>query len=369
MSEQDRLKELLSYQILDTSPEKQLDEIVEIASIAFDVPIALISFLDDTRQWFKAKIGITLDSFPIEQSLCKLAIEKPGDLLVIEDATQNQLTKNHFLVQKEPKLRFYAGMPLISPRGHAIGTFCLMDYKTREFTDKQERLLRILVEGVMNFLNGRKTILRQKRNIELNAEKLKQLTDQAPGIIFQLEVSPDGDVTFPFLSKGVHNIDPDMDVGLLRKDVSGLKRLIYKKDFPLLVNSLRESAEKMADLNIEFRIRVKKKVTWHLCMAKPERSEDGTITWFGTFQDITSRVEYENTIEQISFDISHMLRRPVTTLLGLSSIIENDENLDARKLKEYSGYIHSVSDELDKFTRKLNETYIKKSEIIKKIKG
>ncbi|WP_436518045.1 GAF domain-containing protein [Ekhidna sp. To15] len=331
--------------------------------------MVLISFLDEKRQWFKAKVGVTSDSFPIEQSLCKLVIEKPDDILVVENASEDERTMNHFLVKQNPKLRFYAGIPLTTPRGHAIGTLCLMDMKPHNFTDKQKRLLHILAEGVMSYLNGRKTILKQKRNIELNAEKLKQLTDQAPGIIFQLEVSPKGDVTFPFLSKGVHNIDPDMDVGLLRKNVNGLKRLIYKKDFPLLVNSLRESAEKMVDLNIEFRIRVKSKVTWHLCMAKPERNEDGTITWFGTFQDITSRVEYENTIEQISFDISHMLRRPVTTLLGLSSIIENDENLDAKKLKEYSGYIHSVSEELDKFTRKLNETYIRKSEMIKKIKG
>lgn len=369
MSEQGRLKELLSYQILDTTPEKQLDEIAEIASIAFDVPIVLISFLDDKQQWFKAKVGVTSESFPIEQSLCKLTIEKQNEIFVLKDATKDDRTKNHFLVTTGPKLRFYAGISLITPRGHAIGTLCLMDIKVRELTDRQKRLLHILAEGIMSYLNGRKTILKQKRNIELNAEKLKQLTDQAPGIIFQLEVSPHGNVTFPFLSKGVHNIDPEMDVGLLRKDVTGLKRLIYKKDFPLLVNSLKESAEKMEDLNIEFRIRVGDKVTWHLCMAKPEKSDDGTITWFGTFQDITSRVEYENTIEQISFDISHMLRRPVTTLLGLSSIIENDENLDAKKLKEYSGYIHSVSDELDKFTRKLNETYVKKSEIIKMIKG
>ncbi|MEP1033047.1 GAF domain-containing protein [Ekhidna sp.] len=369
MSEQGRLKELLSYQILDTSPEKQLDEIAEIASIAFDVPMVLISFLDDSRQWFKAKVGVVSDSFPTEASLCKLTIQKPDNVFIIEDATKDERTRNHFLVVEGPKLRFYAGIPLITPRGHAIGTLCLMDVKARKFTDKQIRLLHILAEGIMSYLNGRKTILKQKRNIELNAEKLKQLTDQAPGIIFQLEVSPKGKVSFPFLSKGVHTIDPGMNVRILKKDIGGLKKLIYKKDFPLLVNSLKESAENMQDLNIEFRINVKGKITWHLCMAKPEKKEDGTITWFGTFQDITSRVEYENTIEQISFDISHMLRRPVTTLLGLSSIIENDENLDAKKLKEYSGYIHSVSDELDKFTRKLNETYIKKSEMIKKIKG
>ncbi len=368
MSEQGRLRELLSYQILDTPSEKQLDEIVEIASIAFDVPIALISLLDDTRQWFKAKHGVEKDSFPIEHSLCQLTIKQPNDVFVIEDASKDDRTKDHFLVKEGPKLRFYAGVPLVSPRGFAIGTLCVMDSKPHILTEQQKRLLLILAEGTMNFLNSRKTILKQKKNIELNAEKLKQLTDQAPGIIFQFEVDREGRAYFPFLSKGVHNIDPDMDVRELRRDVNGLKRLVYKKDFPLLVNSIKESAETMKDLNIEFRIKVKNKVTWHLCMAKPERS-NGVITWFGTFQDITSRVEYENTIEQISFDISHMLRRPVTTLLGLSSIIENDENLDAKKLKEYSGYIRSVSDELDKFTRKLNETYIMKSKMIKKIKG
>ncbi|WP_462248667.1 GAF domain-containing protein [Ekhidna sp.] len=368
MSEQDRLNELYSYQILDTAAEKQLDEIVEIASISFDVPISLISLLDDKRQWFKAKHGVNSDSFPIEQSLCQYAIQKPNELFIVEDASKDERTMNHPLVTDGPKLRFYAGVPLVSPKGFAIGTLCIMDAKPHKLNDRQERLLLILAEGIMSYLNGRKTILKQQKNIEHNAAKLKQLTDQAPGIIFQFEYSPDGGARFPFLSKGVYNIDPDMDVESLKTDVSSLQKLIYMRDFPLLVNSLRESADTMNDLNIEFRIRIKGKVTWHLCMAKPEKS-NGVITWFGTFQDITSRVEYENTIEQISFDISHMLRRPVTTLLGLSSVIENDENLDAKKLKEYSGYIRSVSDELDKFTRKLNETYIRKSEIIKKIKG
>ncbi|MEM7297899.1 MAG: GAF domain-containing protein [Bacteroidota bacterium] len=369
MNEQERLEDLISYQILDTPAEEQLDEIVEIAATSFDVPVALISFLDDKRQWFKAKIGVESTEIPKNQSLCQYTIQSTTDLLVIENANEDDRTKDHPLVTNHPNFQFYAGAPLVSYKGNVIGTFCVMDVKPKELSEKQKRLIRILAKSTMNYINSRKIILAQRKNIDHGAEKLKQLTDNAPGIIFQFEATSDGRTSFPFISGGIFNIDEGIDTEGLKRDAAQLRKLVYKKDFPLLVNSIIESAQTMQDLNIEFRIRVNGKARWHLCMAKPEKTNDEMITWFGTLQDITNRVEYENTIEQISFDISHILRRPVTTLLGLSSVIEKDENLDEKKLKEYSGYIRSVSDELDNFTRKLNETYIQKKKLIKKIEG
>jgi signal transduction histidine kinase len=88
------------------------------------------------------------------------------------------------------------------------------------------------------------------------------------------------------------------------------------------------------------------------------------VIWYGTFQDITSRKAYEGTIEQIAFDISHVLRRPVATLLGLTSLIGTDNNIDEARLKEYSNYINKVSVELDNYTKKLNDTYSLKNQIL-----
>ena len=100
---------------------------------------------------------------------------------------------------------------------------------------------------------------------------------------------------------------------------------------------------------------------WYLAQAKTQVDLHGNTVWYGNFQNITQQLEYQKAMEQISFDISHILRNPVTNLLGLSTIIEQErDKLTEEKLLEYSDYIQTVSRELDQFTRKLNAIYEKK---------
>ena len=117
-------------------------------------------------------------------------------------------------------------------------------------------------------------------------------------------------------------------------------------------------------IHIEYRIKTGEDYRWHSFIGNSEINNDGSATLYCIIYDINGRVEYEIAMEQIAFDISHVLRRPVTTLLGLSNLIESEENISNSKLKEYVGYVKNVSQEMDEYTRNLNKIYQKKKELI-----
>ena len=116
MNEQNRLQELKSYKILDTLPEKELDELAEIASVICDTPISLVSFIDEKRQWFKARKGIEAQETPREDAFCQHTLQTPKEVLVVNDPLNDERFKNNPLVLGNPHIRFYAGAPLETPR-------------------------------------------------------------------------------------------------------------------------------------------------------------------------------------------------------------------------------------------------------------
>lgn len=128
--EQQRLEALRALLILDTPPEERFDRIVEFAAAEFDVPIALISLIDEKRQWFKARTGLGVCETPRDISFCGHAIHC-DNVLVVPDARVDERFVDNPLVLGEPFIRFYAGAPLIMPGGQAIGTLCLIDTRVR----------------------------------------------------------------------------------------------------------------------------------------------------------------------------------------------------------------------------------------------
>src|SRR5437868_3532029 len=113
-SEIERLKNLKAYGILDTMPEEELDVLTRLASSICGTPIALITLIDENRQWFKSKVGINVSEIPREITICNHAI-KGTDIYEVEDASQNKIFSNNPLVKGDPNIRFYAGAPLITP--------------------------------------------------------------------------------------------------------------------------------------------------------------------------------------------------------------------------------------------------------------
>jgi len=154
-NERRRLEVLWQYEVLDTVPEAVFDDLTELAARICAAPIALISLVDENRQWFKSRVGLSQTETARDISFCAHAILQT-DLLVVRDATQDARFADSPLVTTDPKVRFYAGAPLITPDGYALGTLCVLDYVPRELTADQRQALRVLARHVVNQLELRR---------------------------------------------------------------------------------------------------------------------------------------------------------------------------------------------------------------------
>ena len=165
-SELSRLGKLAEYQILDTSPEREFDEITEIAAKLIGVPILLVSLIDKDRQWFKARYGLGATETPREHAFCAHAI-KADDVYVVNDATQNPLFAENPLVTGAPDIRFYAGAPRITPDKFRLGTLCVIDTKPREISADAQKILELLARAVVNALESRRQVMRAQHQVRM----------------------------------------------------------------------------------------------------------------------------------------------------------------------------------------------------------
>lgn len=182
MCEVQRLRALRAYSILDTLPEEGFDRIIRFAARMFNVPMALVSFVDADRQWFKAKIGIDISETPRAVSFCSVAVAN-GALCEVGDARADPRFSANPLVVGDPTIRFYAGMPLMTPDGYALGTICVLDREPRGPLSEDEReTLRQLADAVMNELKLHGDIARhemERRSVALR-ENLLAIVAEAP---------------------------------------------------------------------------------------------------------------------------------------------------------------------------------------------
>ena len=171
LNEQKRLEALRSYRILDTDEEADYDDLTEIAAAICDTPIALISFVDKDRQWFKSHYGLNVDQTDRCHSFCSHAIQDPEQLMQVEDAQLDQRFHENPLVTGSPDIRFYAGMPLLDKDGFALGSLCVIDQIPRLLTQIQQKALRTLAQQVIDKLSLR----RNNRELQIINQQLTEI--------------------------------------------------------------------------------------------------------------------------------------------------------------------------------------------------
>lgn len=181
-NEEERLRILDSYKILDTLPEEDYDALAKIASAICNTPIALISLIDEDRQWFKSNYGLGARHTPREFAFCAHSILNPDEIFVVEDATKDERFFDNPLTINDPNVIFYAGAPLNTSEGQPLGTLCVIDNKPRKLDNQQKESLKLLAKQVVSLLELR------KKNLELEKTNTKviQLNEQLNDFAYRL---------------------------------------------------------------------------------------------------------------------------------------------------------------------------------------
>jgi GAF domain-containing protein len=178
-NEKQRLETLRGYEILDTEPEASFDDLTFLASYLCETPVALISLVDADRQWFKSKVGVSLLETSRDIAFCASAILQP-DVFIVPDASQDERFAHNPLVAAEPKIRFYAGAPLMT-HGQALGTLCVVDRVSRELRPEQLEALRALSRQVVAQLDLRRNLRQLEQALKtrdrVEAEKERSLRE------------------------------------------------------------------------------------------------------------------------------------------------------------------------------------------------
>ena len=192
LHEAERLQTLDNYCVLDTKPEEVFDDLTTLTANICDVPIALISLVDESRQWFKSRVGISATETSRDVAFCAYAILNSNDILEVSDAQTDKRFFDNPLVTGDPKIRFYAGAPLVAPNGLCLGTLCVIDTKTRKLTDQQKFALTYLSKVVINQLELHRSLallksaesMLKSNNIVLESELQKEVMER-----YQLEIN------------------------------------------------------------------------------------------------------------------------------------------------------------------------------------
>ena len=153
-----RLSALRRYRILDTEPERHFDDLAFLASHVCGTPMAFITLVDEHRQWFKSRVGVSVTETSRAVSFCAHAIEQQG-LFIVSDTLQDERFRENPLVMGDPHIRFYAGAPLVTPDGHALGTLCVIDNRSRTLTSDQRAALDALRRQVESQLELRRNLI------------------------------------------------------------------------------------------------------------------------------------------------------------------------------------------------------------------
>ncbi|WP_242028118.1 ATP-binding protein [Pseudanabaena sp. FACHB-2040] len=208
-NEVDRVKALHRYKVLDSSAEQAFDDLTTLAAHICGTPIALVSLIDADRQFFKSKLGVNATETPRKIAFCTHAILQPDNLLIVPDALEDERFAHNPLVTSDPYIRFYAGAPLVTPDGYAIGTLCVIDRVPRQLSPEQQQALRVLSRQVITQLE-----------LRLNLMKVKQTTSQLERVVKALKRSNQ------FLSKTVHQLKHTQAQLVQTEKMSGLGQLV-----------------------------------------------------------------------------------------------------------------------------------------------
>jgi PAS domain S-box-containing protein len=333
-NEQLRLNAVNKFKTLDAGIVKDLNELVSLTAAICQTPVALVTLLDKDVQWFKASVGTEVECTPRSVSFCNNTI-KQTQLVIIPDLLKDIDHNSNPMVTGEPHVRFYAGAPLITKDGFAVGSLCAIDMQPRELTDHQKQSLRVLATQVVNLMELQWSLNNlehqyQKEHEQMQAVKayeikLKAIFDSSNDT--HILVGRNYDVLAFNRSAAIFlrsNYKHKLSIGdsiLTYTEPAILNQ--FKKYFSIALTgrSIKREWQLMPGTPLE---------CWKVTTFVPVRDDDGTVIGVSlNATDITHRKRQEayinvqnEALQRIAMMQSHELRRPVASLMGIMDLLK-----------------------------------------------
>ena len=336
--EHNRLRVLQSFAPDALEDDPELSAIVQFAAQLCDVPVALVSLVDDVQQRFIAREGIEERETPREVSFCAHTMLKP-EMMEIKDTAKDERFASNPMVTGAPGVGFYAGQPLISDEGAPLGSLCVIDLKARPdgLSDLQQQGLAVLAQAVMRRLNSQRENLQAKQEIAKREEQLRRVIEGVP----QIAWSADADGNFDYFNARWTQITG----GLPPKTADDWRPYIHEEDAPEVFAEWTRCVAQGTEFEVEYRLRQDDgSYAWILAQALPVTEPGSARRWFGTITDIDEVYKALESRDMLAKELSHRIKNIFAVVIGLAK-------LKAGKAPEHKPFADDLAEILHALSR------------------
>lgn len=241
---------------------------------------------------------------------------------------------------------------------HQNGDWVWIWSRAKRLHDKNGNLTNITL-GTHTDISER---IKSEEKIKESERLIKKITSQVPGNTYMFEIEEDGKPNILFVNRGIEDYNYTADLEEIYQDGDKVLEVWHEGDRALFHEKMKEAYQSETMMSFQYRIIVNDMIRWRWLQAVPEKNKEGKVIWYGATRDITALVDYIASVEQILFDISHVMRRPISSMLGITTLISEGE-LDREEMLHLAHQLHPVAKEMDKFMNELNQVYEQKRQI------
>jgi hypothetical protein len=317
---------LKQYNLLDCEPDAGLAEFAKLAAVYCDMPIGAVYFTEGEQLYVKGAVGVDYTISPFKGSFFEQLLTR--EALMVKNAEDDLRFYKNPNVKGNEHVRFYTGVPIKVNGGLIIGALSVVDTKPNSLTNDEVNGLKQMAKDIATYLTEAKEVL-PATPIEsgLARNELQKLADGLPGVIYSFTMNEAGQTHFGFISKGISELHSDLSVEGIVENPQLAFSIIHPDDLPVIQQGIGYSYQTLKEWYAEYRVVTDNGYAWHSGRAMPHKNEDGSVTWYGMFNDISDRIEYENKLRGV-------VKRTTKLLEPLLNAIKDEQSENKQLLAE-----------------------------------